>query len=138
MALAGILSMLTAMKPFLSRWFYVMGGLLAGSAVQVAFADAKPNPYQAIIERNPFGLKPAPKAAETPPPAAVIPLGKVVLTGITSLGASPRALLEITDQEAGKTATTRRPILHEGEKDGAVEVLSIDVERSIVKIRNAG
>jgi len=126
------------MKPFKCRSVCVLGAILAGGAVQVALADAKPNPYQAIIERNPFALKPVPKAVDTPPPPVVVPLGKVVLTGITSLGPAPRALLEITEQEPGKTATTRRPILNAGESDGSVEVLSIDVEKSLVKIRNAG
>jgi len=70
--------------------------------------------------------------------APMVPLGKVVLTGITSLGGSPRALLEITEQEAGKPGATRRPGLREGERDGSVEVLSIDSERALVRIRNAG
>jgi len=70
--------------------------------------------------------------------AAVVPLGKVVLTGITSLGGSPSALLEITEQEPGRPDATRRPALREGERDGSVEVLSIDAERNLVRIRNGG
>jgi len=126
------------MKPLKSCPACILGTFLVGIAVQPAFADAKPNPYQAIIERNPFALKPPPKPLEVTPPQAVVSIGKVILTGITSLGPAPKALLEITEQEPGKTATTRRPILQQGERDGAVEVLSIDVEKSLVKIRNAG
>jgi len=126
------------MKPFKRCPVYILGTFLVGVAGQTALADAKPNPYQAIIERNPFALKPPPPKAEVPQPQPVVSIGKVVLTGITSLGRAPKALLEITEQEPGKTATTRRPILQEGEQDGSVEVLSIDVEKSLVKIRNAG
>jgi len=70
--------------------------------------------------------------------ADVTKASKVVLTGITSLSATPHALLEITEQEPGKPATTHRPSLREGERDGGIEVLSIDVEKALVKIRNGG
>jgi len=65
---------------------------------------------------------------------------KVVLTGITSIfgPSSKRAILEITEQEAGKAGTIKKPILREGERDGSIEVVSIDVEKSIVLIRNGG
>ncbi len=104
-----------------------------------AQAEEQPNPYQSIVDRNPFGLKPppAPPSAESlaPPPA---PLAKVVLTGITSMfgPSSKRALFEIEDQEPGKGKSVKRPILREGERDGPVEVISIDVEKNMVRIRN--
>jgi len=135
MVQAGFSSMLRAMKPLTIRPIYVLWGLLSATT-GVAFADIQPNPYQAIIERNPFGLKPPPPPVEAPPPAPVTPPGKVILTGITTIFGSARALLEITEQEAGKTATTRKPILHAGERDGSVEVISIDVEKSLVRVRN--
>ncbi len=94
------------------------------------------NPYQPIIERNAFGLKPPPPPPdptknEPPPP----PLAKVSLTGITSF-LGTRALLVIIEQEAGKGTTTKSPILREGEREGPVEVLSIDVANNMVRIRN--
>jgi hypothetical protein len=49
---------------------------------------------------------------------------------------SKRALLEIVEQEPGKAAVPRKPILREGERDGSVEVLAIDLEKNQVKIRN--
>ena len=67
-------------------------------------AEVRSNPYQPIIDRNAFGLKPPPPPPDnTPPPPVVLP-AKVILTGITSLfgPASKRALLEITEQEPGK------------------------------------
>jgi len=136
-ALAWIWSMLTFMTPSKNRLFIVGAALLAGAAPMV-LAEAKPNPYQAIVERNPFGLKPPPPPVDNTPPPAVIPLAKVVLTGFSSVAGPTRALLEITEQEPGKTASTRRPILREGERDGAIEVISIDVDKNLVKIRNSG
>jgi hypothetical protein len=137
MALAWISSMLKFMTPSKSRMFVLGAVLLAGTAPMV-LAEAKPNPYQAIVERNPFGLKPPPPPVDNTPPPPVIPLAKVVLTGISSVFGPTRALLEVTEQEPGKTATTRRPILREGERDGTIEVVSIDVEKNLVKIRNSG
>ena len=126
------------MKPFTTRLIYGLGSLLAGISVQTVLAEAQPNPYQAIIERNPFGLKPPPPPPDPTPVVPVIPPGKVVLTGITTMFGNPRALFEVTETEPGKPATVRKPILHEGDRDGALEVVSIDVEKSQVKIRNSG
>jgi hypothetical protein len=100
-------------------------------------ADTGPNPYLAIVDRNPFGIKPAPLVApaEAPPPP-VIPLAKVILTGITSILGPPRALFEITEQEAGKAPTVSKRVLREGEKDGSIEVLTIDVANNKVRIKN--
>src|SRR2546423_7027694 len=112
-------------------------GVLPSLAVQTASAESRSNPYQGIVERNPFGLKPPPPPADPPPPAPAVPPSKVILTGISSIF-GVRALLEITEQEPGKPPQTRKPILKEGERDGSVEVISIDVEKSVVKIRNGG
>ncbi len=49
-----------------------------------------------------------------------------------------RVLLEITEQEAGKAPVVHKPILREGEREGSIEVVSIDIEKGLVKIRNAG
>jgi hypothetical protein len=130
--------MLSAMKPFRNSLLYALGGVLLGVAAPWAQAETQSNPYQAIVERNPFGLKepPPPPSVEKPPPP--VPLSSVKMTGTTSMFGTPRVLLEITEQEAGKAPTLRKPILREGEKDGAIEVVSINIERSLVKIRNAG
>src|SRR3954462_2303284 len=118
---------------------------LATAAAVLALADrasaeAKANPYLSIVDRNPFGLKPPPPPPDPTPVVPLVPPAKVVLTGITSLfgPTSKRALLEITEQEPGKPANVRKPILREGERDGAVEVLSIDLEKNLVHIKNSG
>jgi hypothetical protein len=118
-----------------------VAALLGAGATPWAKADAKANPYESIVVRNVFALKPPPDPTPPPPPAPPpAPLAKVVLTGITSIfgPSSKRAILEITEQEAGKAGTVKKPILREGERDGSIEVVAIDVEKSIVLIRNGG
>jgi hypothetical protein len=127
------------MKPKKCDIICFVGSLALIGAAQVVLADAKANPYQGIVERNAFGLKPPPPPqSDAPPPPPAAPLAKVTLTGITSMfgQSSKRALLEIIEQEPGKAGNPRKPILREGERDGSVEVLSIDVERNLVTIRN--
>jgi hypothetical protein len=103
-----------------------------------AFADAPNNPYAFVVERNPFGLKQPPPPPPVTPPQPTVPLPKVVLTGIVTrlLGSAPRVLLEVTEQEAGKPANVKKPIMRQGEKDGMIEILSIDVANNQVTIRN--
>jgi hypothetical protein len=126
------------MKPLKHRLLWVLTPLFLAAAISWGWAEARPNPYQAIIERNPFGLKPPPPPPDPTPPGPVIPPPKVILTGIVSAFGPVRALLEITEQEPGKQAKTEKPILREGEKFGPVEVVSIDYDKSTVKIRNNG
>src|SRR5262245_61545710 len=130
--------MIRIMKPLKHRLLWVLTPLFFVGALSLTWADVRPNPYQAIVERNPFGLKPPPPPVETPPPGPVIPPPKVILTGIVSAFGPVRALLEITEQEPGKQAKTEKPILREGEKWGPVEVISIDYDKSTVRIRNNG
>lgn len=127
----------------MGRW--QAGGLallaaLTGVASLAVRADVRDNPYlETITNRNIFALRPPPPPdTNQPPPPPPAPLAKVVLTGITSMfgPSSKRALLEITETEQGKQATVKKPILREGEREGPVEVVSIDVEKSIVRIRN--
>jgi hypothetical protein len=120
-------------------------GIFVVAGVSSSFADARPNPYGGIVDRNPFGLKPPP-----PPPVEMVeeppvPPPNVKLTGISNLF-SKRALLEITEQQAparpGQApppgGMVNRPILSEGEAMFGVEVVAIDLERSIVRIRKGG
>ena len=115
-----------------------VAALLGAGATPWAKADAKANPYESIVVRNVFALKPPPDP--TPPPAPApppAPLAKVVLTGVLSMFGN-RVALEITEQEAGKPGIVNKPIMREGERVGSIEVVSIDVEKSTVLIRNGG
>jgi hypothetical protein len=117
---------------------FLMFALMA--TVQGAVADARPNPYGQIVDRNVFGLKPPPPPQVETPKEEAKPPPNVKLTGISNL-AQKRVFIEVTEQapKPGQpAATVNRPILSEGEAAYGVEVLSIDVEKSIVRIRNAG
>jgi hypothetical protein len=117
---------------------------LAGGFVR-ANVDTNPvnadaNPYATIVDRNPFGLKPpppppAPPEQTTPP----VPMAKVTLTGLLSTFGEPRALLEIVEDPAkGGGQPKRPPPMREGERHGTVEILSIDVVKNMVRLRNSG
>jgi len=96
------------------------------------------NPYLTIASRNPFGLKepPPPPPIDTPvetaPPA---PAQTIKLTGITSLFDKHKALLEVTEPTGG--AAPRKLVLSEGERDGDLEVVSIDFVKDIVVVKTS-
>jgi hypothetical protein len=111
--------------------------LLAGVILgQSAGTDG--NPYTGIVERNPFGLKPPPSPPSPEENKPPVQMAKVTLTGLITMFGEPRALFEITEQEAGKPAPPIKPILREGERSGSIELVSIDINKNTVKIRNAG
>jgi hypothetical protein len=109
---------------------------LLASACPSLWADNKVNPYEAIVERNPFALKdpPPPPPPEDPstkaPPA---PLATVELTGILNILGPPQALLEIIP---GPGKPMLKPVLREGERVESVEVVSIDIQKNEVTIKN--
>ncbi len=98
-------------------------------------ADIDPVRFQSIVDRNPFGLQPLPPPVtkENVPPPPPVQLATIKLTGITSMLAIRKACLEIIPAP-GKAML--KPILSEGEKIDSVEVLTIDVERNQVLVRN--
>jgi hypothetical protein len=98
-------------------------------------AGVSVNPYEWILERNPFGLRPPPPPAEpaTAPVIPPAPLATVEVAGITSILSSPRVLLEIVP---GPGKPMLKPVLGVGERVDAVEVVSISVERGEVVLRN--
>ena len=130
--------MLRAMKPLKNRLGCTLAGLLLLGIAPLAWGETTDNPYLSIVARNPFGLKPPPPPEPPKVEAPVVPPAKVVLTGIETMFGPARALFEITETEAGKQGTIRRPILREGERDGSIEVVSIDYPKGLVKIRNSG
>jgi hypothetical protein len=105
--------------------------VLCTSAVS---ADSR---YASIVERNVFGLKPPPPPPD--PEASKPPPSNITLTGIITLGGK-KALMTTppTGGKPGVPATPESYILKEGERQGAIEVLSIDEVNFVVKVRNAG
>src|SRR5687767_10890380 len=123
----------------------VISALALSAAIQWGYGEPKSNPYGPIVDRNPFGLKPPPPPVLETNQEPAAPPPNVKLTGISNLFAK-RALLEVTEQQAPArpgqppqaSGTVNRPILAEGEAAFGVEVVAIDFEKNIVKIRNAG
>jgi hypothetical protein len=101
-----------------------------------AFAETKDNPYQVIIDRNPFGLRPIPvveppKPPEAPPPPPL----EIKLTGITTLLGAPRALLEFTDPQT-KKVDRPSPFVEGDVYKETIQIVSIDADNNRVKIKN--
>lgn len=94
------------------------------------------NPYLSITERNPFGLKPPPPPASEDPTPVAAPRANVKLTGIVTMFGPPKALLEVIELEGGKPGQPVKSILTSGQRSGSVELLSIDVAKNQVRIRN--
>lgn len=85
--------------------------------------------YSNISQRNAFGLRPPPEPP--PPPAPPPPSITVKITGIINLFSKKKAVLQIT--EAGKTESK---IIAEGDREGQIQVVSVDVDVGVVKIMN--
>src|SRR6059036_1947866 len=112
-----------------------LGGILLAAAGRADVTEPAANPYQVILDRNPFGLKPAPALPQIGPPTNAIPQSNVKLTGITSDSIGKIAWLMIPGQPGKNPQYFRIP---EHEKQGDIEVLEINDKDNIVKILNAG
>ena len=99
-------------------------------------ADTDSVRYSFIIGRNPFSLTTITARVEISPPPVVPPppLATVELTGVISIP-FPRALLEILP---GPGKPLIKPILTEGQKVESIELVSIDIDRGQVTIKNSG
>ena len=115
---------------------WLCSGLMAASFV----ADAAPangaaeNPFAVIFARNVFRLRPFQDQTHVVEKAPPKVLPKIVVTGVTDVCGRKQALVEIS--EIGKPST--RPVLAEGETFAGVQVVEIDVEESLVKVRVMG
>jgi hypothetical protein len=107
-------------------------GLSLGIAANAASSDSGEGPYQTIVERNVFALKPPPSdIAEPPPPPPPL---KITLTGITTMLGNKRAIMS--------AAIPNKPpenyMLTEGQRQGEIEVVEIDEKAGTVKVKNHG
>ena len=109
----------------------ILSLFIVSTAAEAVGADSE-NPYQGIVDRNVFGLKPPP-----PPPSPEekkVDLPPITLTGITTILGNKRALMNL--QRPGKPVQSF--ILSEGQRDGDIEVLEIDEKAGSVKISQSG
>jgi hypothetical protein len=99
-------------------------------------AELPANPYDVIVNRNAFALKPA--TVETTTPVAPPPPNvEVLLTGICTLKGVKKVLLQVTDKSPGKKTEFLSPLV-ETDVQGRVEVVSIDADKGSVVVRVDG
>ncbi len=116
-------------------------GLVAAfvaAEIQAMVPDTAHSQYEAIPERNVFGLRPPPaQAAPTNPPAQ---LPKIILTGITTILGNKRALMKVQPaaMKPNETSKELSLILTEGQREGEIEVLQIDENAGSVRVNNSG
>jgi len=114
------------------------GGVLLSLVIcSVSFGTA--TPYQGIVDRNIFGLKPPPPPAAVADTAPKTPLPPITLTGITTLLGVKRAFLSL--QMPAKPPEPAKPqsfMLSEGQRDGDIEMIEIDVNGGSVKLNAFG
>ncbi|MHB8520120.1 MAG: hypothetical protein ACYDH9_05130 [Limisphaerales bacterium] len=105
-------------------WMPVMLALTA-TAGRASIAETNGNPYQVIVERNAFGLKPpAPPPTVTNKPPEV---HNIKFTGISHDGGGKKAYLMSADPpKAGQPAAVEYYCLGEGQKQGEIEVKQIN------------
>ena len=109
------------------------------TAANAATSDSSGGPYQGVVERNVFGLKPPPPPPD--PEANKPPPPKIFLQGITTFGGIKRALLKAQlPAKPGEPPKADQSsfILAEGQRDGDIEVLEIDAKEGTVKVNDFG
>ena len=118
------------------RSICVLSVLLLCAGGNATGADSA-NPYQGIVDRNVFGLKPppvAPRPEDNKPPPP-----KITLTGITTILGNKRALMNVAmPAKPPDPAKQKSFILAEGQRDGEIEVLEIDETSGTVKVDDFG
>ena len=117
--------------------------LTLGPSTRAVTTDPGDFPYQGIIDRNVFVLKPppeppSPESLKPPPP-------KITAVGIANTVGKLRALLKVMEPpkptEPGKPPTPAQEqtyLLAVGQRQGQVEVLAIDGIARTVKVDNYG
>jgi hypothetical protein len=122
------------MKARISLLILASIGFCCGAA-----AATSDNPYLPIVTRNVFALK-----APPPPPPPVEPARpalKVTLSGISTMLGKKQALMKAppAQPKAGDQLKGAQSfVLAEGERQGDVEVISIDAELGKVTIKVGG
>jgi hypothetical protein len=103
-----------------------------------AAANPSGSPYQGIVERNVFGLKPPPPPPD--PEANKPPPPKITLQGFTTFGGIKRALLkaQLPAKPGEPPKGEQGFVLAEGQRDGDIEVLEINTEARTVKVNDFG
>jgi hypothetical protein len=102
-----------------------------------AVADGA-NPYQAIADRNVFGLHP-PTKQDTTPEVVKPPPPNITLSGIWTFGGKKEAVLRaMVPSKPGEQPKLQSFIMSEGQREGEIEVIQIDEKNLKVMVNNFG
>ena len=94
------------------------------------------NPYEAIVGRNVFGLKPAPINVALPPPSPAAAT-TIKLLGISTILDRRQVMLKVTTAaHPPEPAKDKSYLMSEGQGEDDVEVLEINAIAGTVKIKN--
>ena len=114
-----------------------LGGILLAAAARADVSEPTPNPYQVIVERNAFGLRPMPTITAGPPTNKLDQLS-VKFTGITSDKKSGKKAWLMIAAPPNKNTNPQYLSIPEHEKQGDIEVVEINEKENTVKILLAG
>lgn len=118
----------------------MVGSLAVCTLARGITSETSENPYQSIIDRNVFSLKPPPPPPD-PSEANKPQVVKITLTGITTILGNKRVLMK-TAPPPGKpnegAKSEQSYILTEGQREGDIEVIEIDDKAGTVKVNNGG
>lgn len=111
-------------------------GMFLGTEAHALPSETASNPYQSLIDRNVFDLKPPPSLE---PVTYVPPPVKIQLVGIASLFGTKKAILKVLDPpKPGQPPQAEPFVLSEGEAQQDIEVTEINEKDGAVKVINHG
>jgi hypothetical protein len=113
------------------------GLLLVMTGARAAGSMSSDSPYQGIVDRNVFNLKPPPPPGSDEPPPPPPP--KIVLSGITTILGAKQVLMKVAmPPKPPEPAKEKTLFLVEGESQDDITVLAIDTDAGTVKVKNHG
>jgi hypothetical protein len=118
---------------------YVLSALALGNGAQALVSDSSGGPYHGIVARNVFDIHPpvphdpALDKPPTPPPP------NIRLQGITDILHRKQVIFKVQlPSKPPAPAKEESYILTEGQREGEIEVLEIDVKAGTVKMNDYG
>jgi hypothetical protein len=118
---------------------YVLSALALGNGAQALVSDSSGGPYHGIVARNVFDIHPPVPhdPALDKPPAPPPP--NIRLQGITDILHRKQVIFKVQlPPKPPAPAKEESYILTEGQREGEIEVLEIDVKAGTVKMNNYG
>ncbi|MEK7707912.1 MAG: hypothetical protein AAB380_07950, partial [Verrucomicrobiota bacterium] len=118
--------------------FFLATGLVLGTSVRGVTTDGPGNPYQGVVVRNVFALKPAPDPAAVKPPEPEPP--KIIPQGIMSVFGRQQVLFKtmMPGSKPGEPPRETAMVLSVGERAGEIEVVAIDENAGTITFNNHG